>query len=253
MLADRLRRNRIVLRVGHRLGQVGVAHRQDHRLIGHLMIRRPRGGAFGALALNLAALVEEVLNPRPRREVGDEVEFVPQPVDFLLAVLVEDQFHQRRVVAEEAQHAVVARAEQPAFVLRIVRKIAPAFRDVEGVREDPGEALECGFIPASLGRRHDQVGVAGARLRRQRRPARSRLLMQSGIPRNYRHHRWRIGIVAQILRIAVPPVRSKLPQLPVQQRLRSRRQTPHYRRRELHRRVRADPRHEIPHLHALRP
>ena len=131
-----------------------------------LVIRRARRAGLGALALHLAALIEEILNPGARRVIGDEVEFVPQPVQLLLSLFVEDQFHQRSIVAEVAHHVVIARAQQAALVLRIVREVAAALRDVEGVRENRSEARERGFIAAALGGRNHQIGIAGAGLRR---------------------------------------------------------------------------------------
>ena len=150
------------------------------------MIGRARRAGFGALPCNLAALIEEVLSPGASREVGDEVEFVPQAVEFLLAFFVEDQLHQRRVVAEESEHAVIARAQQAAFVCRIVREIAAALGDVEGIRKNGSEARERGFIAAALGGRNDQIGIARASFRRERGPARSRFLVQIRILGNLR-------------------------------------------------------------------
>ena len=86
----------------------------------------PRGAGLGALALHFAALVEVVLDPGARGVIGDEVELVPEPVQLLLALLVEDQFHQRRVVAEVAHDVVIAGAQQAALVLRIVGEVAAA-------------------------------------------------------------------------------------------------------------------------------
>ncbi len=202
--------------------------------------------------MNLAALVEEILNPGARRVIGDEVEFVPEAVEFLLALFVEDQLHQRSIVAEVAHHVVIARAQQASLVLRIVREVAAALADIESVRENGSEARERGFIAGALGGWNYQIGIAGAGFRRERGPARSRFLMKPGIFRNFRHHRGRVGIVAQILGIAIAAVRGEFAQLPVQQGLRSGRQSSHHRRGELHRRVAADLDHEIAHLDAFR-
>ena len=104
-------------------------------------------------------------------EIGDEVELVPETVQFLFAFVVEDQFHQRRVVAEVAHHVVIAGAEQTALVLRIVGEEAAALADVEGVREDRCEAREGGFIAWPLGGGNDQIGIARAGFRHDARPS----------------------------------------------------------------------------------
>ena len=102
--------------------KIGVAQSEDHGCVGDCPYPRAVRCRIRALALHFAALVEEILNPGARRVIGDEVELVPEPVEFLLALLVEDQFHQRRIVAEVAHHVVIARAQQPALVLGIVGK-----------------------------------------------------------------------------------------------------------------------------------
>ena len=65
---------------------------------------------LAALTLDFAALIEVVLNPGSRCEIGDEVELIPQLVQFLLSLFVEDQFNQRRIVTEVPHDIVIARA-----------------------------------------------------------------------------------------------------------------------------------------------
>src|SRR3954471_13208561 len=98
-------------------------------------------------------------------------------VEFLLTFFIQDQLHERRIVAEEANHAVVASAQKPALVGRIVGEIAPALGDVERVWEDGSETRKCGFIAGALRSRHYEIGITRAGLCRKRGPARSRLPM----------------------------------------------------------------------------
>ena len=52
------------------------------------------------------------------------------------------EFLERLVVAPVAHHIVIARAQQTAFVLRIVRKEAPALTYIEDVGEHVRQARE---------------------------------------------------------------------------------------------------------------
>ena len=146
--------------LGRGLRQIRVAQFENHRRRADLVVGRPQRAGLGALALHLAALVEVVLNPGVGGVIGDEVELVPEPVQLLLALLVENQFHQRGVVAPVAHHVVIAGAQQAALVLRIVGEEAAALLDVEGVGENGSEARERRFIAGALGGRNHQIGIA---------------------------------------------------------------------------------------------
>jgi hypothetical protein len=50
------------------------------------VVRRTRRSRLGAFALHFTALIEEVLDPGARGEIGDELEFRPQMVEFLLTL-----------------------------------------------------------------------------------------------------------------------------------------------------------------------
>ena len=71
---------------------------------------------------------------------------IPEPVQLLLSLLVEDQFDQRSIVAPVPHHVVISRAQQTPLVLRIVGEEAAALADIEDVRENGAEARERGFI-----------------------------------------------------------------------------------------------------------
>ena len=251
VIPNRRRGHRIIRHAGVRFGQIGVTHGHDHFGVGDRVVGRTISGGFGSFALHLTALVEEVLRPSAVREVSDIIEFRPQPIDLTLAFFVEDQLHQRRVVAIKAHHAVIAGTQQTALVFGIIREIAAAFGDVELVGENGGEARKRRFILAPLRRRHYQIQVPGSRFGRQRRPARSPFLMQPRIARNGGDRRGRLVVIQQILRIALPPMRRILLQLPVEQGLRTRGQAGHLGRGELHGGMVADLDHKILHLPAF--
>ncbi len=163
---------------------------------------------------------------------------------------VEDQLHQRGVVAPVAHHVVIAGAEETSLILRIVREEAAALLDIERVRENGSEALERGLIAGALGCRNHEVGIARASPRGEGGPAVRRFLVQAGIFRNFGQQRGRIGIVAQSLGVGIAAMRVERPQLPVQQGLRSGGQSAHHRGGKCHSGVLADANHEVAHLDA---
>jgi hypothetical protein len=71
-----------------------------------------RLAGFGAVTENFAALIVVILHERARGVIGDEIELVPEAIELLLALLVEDQLHERRIVAEVAHGVVIARAQK---------------------------------------------------------------------------------------------------------------------------------------------
>ena len=176
---DGLHGHRIVGGLG--FGEVGVAQSENDRGVVDLLVQRARPAGLGAVAVHFAALIEVILIPGAIGVVGDEVELVPEAVQFLLALVVEDQFHERRVVAPVAHDVVVAGAEKAALVLGIVREVAAAFLHVEGVGEDVGQAREGGFIAGALGGGDDQIVVADARLGHERGPARGGFLVKARV------------------------------------------------------------------------
>ena len=101
-----------------------------------------------------------ILHPGALGLVGDEIELVPQPVELVLALFVQDQLHQRGVVAVIAAGIVIAGAEQAAIVGRLVGPVAAALADIEGVGENGGEAVERLLVLCLLSGRIDQVGIA---------------------------------------------------------------------------------------------
>ncbi len=112
-----LRGDRIIVRIGCRFSEVSIPHPHDYRRIRNLVVRRARRAGLCAFTRHLAALIEEVLCPGADRDIGDKVKFVPQAVQLFLAFFVQDQFHQRRVIAEEAHHAVIPGAEEPTLII----------------------------------------------------------------------------------------------------------------------------------------
>ena len=77
---------------GFGLGEIGVPQSENDLRRADFLIRRAEGTGFAALALNLAALIEKILNPCPGRMIGNEVELIPQLVQVLLSLFAEDQF-----------------------------------------------------------------------------------------------------------------------------------------------------------------
>src|SRR5262249_45817113 len=146
VLADRRNGRRAVVFVGFGFDDIGVAQSVNDGRRADLFIRRARGAGLAALPLHLAALVEIILDPGAGGEIRDEVELQPETVEFLLAALVENQFLQRDIVAEISHDVVKARAQKAAFVLRIVRIVASALANVEGIREDIAETREGGLV-----------------------------------------------------------------------------------------------------------
>jgi hypothetical protein len=118
---------------------------------------------------------------------------------------------------------VIARAQQASFVIRIVREVPAALGDVKSIRENRGKSREGGFIAFAFAGRNHQIRIAGAGICRERGPARSPFLVKIGIIRDHRNFGDLVGIVHQVLGIAISAMRRELAQLPVQQRLRSRR------------------------------
>src|SRR6185369_13475082 len=74
-----------------------------------------------------SALVKVELLPGSVGVIRDEIKFVPEAVQLLLGLLVEDQFHQRNIVAPVSHHVVISGAKEPSFVVRIVREIPATF------------------------------------------------------------------------------------------------------------------------------
>ena len=70
---------------------------------------------------------------------------------------VEDQLHERRIVAIVAHGVVIARAQEAALVVGIVGEVAAALAHVESVGENRREARERSFILAALAGRYHQI------------------------------------------------------------------------------------------------
>ena len=211
---------------------------------------RVRAG-FVAFAKNFSALIEVILGPGAGGKVGNVIELVPQTIQLLLSVVIEDELDQREIVAVIAHDVVIAGAQQAAFVLRVVGEITAAFGDVKRVGKHRSEAGKCGLVAGALGGGNDQIGIVGAGLGGESGPTGRGFLVKIGVFRDLRNHGRRIGVVTQIFGIAVTPVLGILLQLPVQKRLGLRGQTRHDRRGKLHRGVGADFHHEITHFRAF--
>src|SRR5207244_1993472 len=93
----------------------------------------------------------------------DEFELIPERLQFLLALLVENQLAERRIVARISHHVVKAGAEQAAFVFRLVGIKAAAFPDIEGIGKYRAEFRERRFVAGPLSGGHDEIGVLHAR------------------------------------------------------------------------------------------
>ncbi len=244
VVADRLHGNGIVARFG--LGEISVPQSENDRSRAHFFVRRPRRAGLASRPPNFAALIEEVLNPGPRRMIGDEVEFIPESIQRLLLLVVEDHFDQRGIVAPVPHHVMVARAQKTSFVLGIVGEKAAALADIECVGENESQAREGILVASPLAVRNHQIGVAGSGFLHQRRRPERRLPSKPGILRDLRNDRRRIALHAQRGVVKIPAV------LPVEQGLRVGAQSIHHLRREFHRRVFPDSDHEIAHHDTIR-
>ena len=151
-------RNRIVARLCQR--NVLLFDFRDHRRVGNLFTGGTRPARFGPATLHLAALIEVVLDESARGVLGVEVEFGPELVEFLLALLVQDEFLQGVVVTPIAHHAVIAGAQQASRVRRIIREELAAFFHIERVRKNMGEAGERFFVTGARSGRYHQIGVS---------------------------------------------------------------------------------------------
>ena len=146
---------------------------------------------------------------------------------------------------------MIAGAEEAAFVLGVVGEIAAAFAYVKGVGKDGGEAGEGGLIAGALGGGDDQIGVVGAGLGGESGPTGRGFLVEIGVFRDLRDDgRW-IGVVAQVVGVAVTAVLGELLQLPVQKWLGLRGQSCYDRRGKLHGGVGADFPYEVTHFGAF--
>ena len=74
------------------LAKYMVAEAEDDFGIGDFVAFGARRAGFGAVAEHCAALIVVILHERARGVVGDEVELVPEAIEFFLALLIEDQF-----------------------------------------------------------------------------------------------------------------------------------------------------------------
>src|SRR5207244_2857417 len=73
----------------------------------------------------------------------DEIQLLPKRVELMLLLRIENQFVERRVVAEISDHEVEPRAEQSSSAFLIfLEKNKNAFRHVESVGEDFAETCE---------------------------------------------------------------------------------------------------------------
>ena len=140
VLADGFLRH--IVASGFRLFQVGVADAEDRLLRCDLRIGGPKAARLPSTPFHFAALVEIELYVSPGGEIGDGVKLQPQHIELFPLPLVEDQLHQRRVIAEIAHHVVKARAQQATLVFGIVGVVSAALANVESVRKHGGETGE---------------------------------------------------------------------------------------------------------------
>ena len=77
--------------IGRGLGQVDVAHLEDDCGVGDGVISGAVGAGFVAFAENFSALVEVVLGPGAGGKVGDVIELIPEAIELLLSLVIEDE------------------------------------------------------------------------------------------------------------------------------------------------------------------
>lgn len=133
-------RGSLVVGDGAGLGEVGVAEVHDDGRSAHLFVGGRMEPDSRPLSSTSPLWLKKYWTPGAGGEVGDEVELGPEAVEARAAGVVEDEFHERLVVAEVAHHVVIAGAQEAALVLGVVGEEAAALADEEDVREDVGEA-----------------------------------------------------------------------------------------------------------------
>ena len=153
---------------------------------------------------------------------------------------------------KETHHAVIARAQQASFVLRIVGKVAAALGDIEGIGENGSETFERGFITVALGGGNNQIGDRRRALWQKERPSAERLPGEardiSGISGTPAAGRYRCADRWDRYRAGARRIRCSF-QFSKGCDAAGRPFT--MRRGELHRRMSSDLDHEIAHLDAL--
>src|SRR6185312_9142270 len=162
------------------------------------------------------------------------------------------KLHQGSVIAVIAAGIVIAGAQQAAIVGRLIGPVAATLADKERVRKDRGKTVERLLVLGLLAGRIDQIGIAGAGIGLQRRPAGRSVFMQRRIFRDFRQGRFRLIVGAEVLRIALAVIVGILLQAVIVDRLGLARQARHLDRIELHRGVGADASDEVAHLDRLR-
>src|SRR6185369_7261783 len=104
-----------------------------------VLVLRPGKIKLGALRepRRFRPLEKDEVLVLPHRVQGDEVELLPERVQLALALRVEQQIVERRVVAKIARHQMEPGAQQPSMALLVLlEKDQHAFRHVKSVGED---------------------------------------------------------------------------------------------------------------------
>jgi hypothetical protein len=261
VIGDRLHRDGIVRVVGRRLREERALEIQDDRFGRDVLVRWTQRARLGAVAENLAALVEVELDVGAGRVVGDELELIPEGLQLLLALLVENQLAEGRIVARVSHHVVESGAQQPALILRRIGIETAALFHVERIGKDGGELRKRRFVASALAGRHDQIAVLHPRricadLRFQggqifavgtdaNQPVPHGLAIAA--KRQHRLHRGRFALDAQRGAIEIAAVRRVCATLPVHERLRADAQSLDHGAGERQRRVLAHTRDEVAH------
>ena len=93
----------------------------------------------------LGALVPEIARILPHRQIADELELVPEPVQLATLPIVQHQLAERPIVAKIPRHAVEPGAQEPSGVALLLLRVEVnpgPLRDEEGVGEGRAEAFE---------------------------------------------------------------------------------------------------------------
>ena len=139
---------------GH--GKIAIPHGMNRGLGGGFLESRPRDLIGSASA---AATVEYKLLPGPRGVVGDELVILPECIELLLGLSVEDEIAQRGIVAEVAHYVVEAGTEKAAFVDRIDGIKTAALAKVKTGGEHGAETREGRLVARTLSCGNRQRGV----------------------------------------------------------------------------------------------
>ena len=117
---------------------------------------RAKSNSASRESRRLGPLEEDEIPVLTHRRQCDEIQFVPEPVEFTALPVVENEIAQRPVVAEIALHEVEAGRERPALAGRVRLEVRRRGRQRRKRRERPHRSVP--------GRAHPPLVIVVGRL-----------------------------------------------------------------------------------------